>query len=75
MCTTAEVRINKGNGAYIGTREELTVISTLVQHYLMEHELEFTCTVSNEGFLVMEVDNPLASVKRYVVNQKRKLFI
>ena len=64
MCVTAEVRINKGSGAYIGTREELTLISALVQHYLMEHELSFNCTVAAEGFLIMEMGRPLTHEHR-----------
>ena len=68
MCIMTEVRINKGAGDYVGTNDELRVISELVQHLIVEHEDLFACSVSHEGYLNMLLNNPLVGHRRYVMN-------
>ena len=59
MCLSAEVRINSGNGAYVGTQEELQLISEFIKHLLEKHEGNFHPNVSSAGFLNLFLSNPL----------------
>ena len=59
MCLAAEVRINKSNGAYVGTQEELHLMSEFIKHLLENHEESFRLDISNSGFLNIYLSNPL----------------
>ena len=47
MCMTAEVRENKGTGAYVGTAEKIIFLCNFIQHLLMGHDDAFTVIVSS----------------------------
>ena len=59
MCLAAEIRINRSDGAYTGTSEELQLLSEFIQHLLVHHEPAFNVDVSIGGYLNMYLSNPL----------------
>ena len=53
-----EVRLSTDGGTYQGTRDEVQLISEIVQHFIMSHEHAFVCNVSGVGQLSMTLYRP-----------------
>ena len=59
MCARTEVRFTKNHGTYEGTNDQIRLISEVIQHLLLDHELDFESRVSGEGILTMTQYHPI----------------